>query len=196
MLVESMLTSLLWTKLLAGSRPRLVALPQLVKDSFLQLPRPVLIGIRQGGAHRRAPHPQVLQFSFRRRQTAADLAQGLGPAQLAKQHGHELIPAGEAAAMTLGLMPLHQRFKLQSRKRPQQLRKNAAYSIQAEDLYFFRLVLTREPNPKYRSSAKSNLDRFGRELAPLVIAETPRRDRLPNRGRSAPVFRLSLRLWM
>jgi len=78
----------------------------------------------------------VLQLAFGGRQAATDLAQRLGSPELAKQHRHKLIPAAEPARMPLGLMLLNQSFKLQSRKQLQQLRKNAAYSIQAETSTF------------------------------------------------------------
>jgi hypothetical protein len=44
-------------------------------------------------------------------QAPADLSQALGLRQLAKQHGHELIPAGEPLYMALGAMPGNQFVK-------------------------------------------------------------------------------------
>jgi len=79
----------------------------------------MLIGIRQRRSHRRAPHSQVLQLSFGGGQAAAYFAQRLRSAELAKQHGHKLIPAGEAAGMPLALVLLNESFKLQSWKQPQ-----------------------------------------------------------------------------
>jgi hypothetical protein len=71
------------------------------------------------------------QLSFGGRQASANFPQRLSPAQLAKQHGHELIPTSEAARMPFGFVLLDEGFKLQPGKQLQQLRKNAAYSIQA-----------------------------------------------------------------
>jgi hypothetical protein len=48
---------------------------------------------------------------------------------------------------------LHEPFKLGSGKQRQHLRKNAAYSIQAETSTSQIGSLRREPSPKYRSSA-------------------------------------------
>jgi hypothetical protein len=49
--------------------------------------------------------------------------------QLTKQHGHKLSPAGETPGMALGFVLAHRRFKFQTRKKLQHLRKYAAYSI-------------------------------------------------------------------
>jgi hypothetical protein len=50
--------------------------------------------------------------------------------QLAKQHGDELPPAGEAPRVSLGLMFFDKGLELQPRETPQKLTENAAYSIQ------------------------------------------------------------------
>jgi hypothetical protein len=50
--------------------------------------------------------------------------------QLTKQHGHELSPAGEAPGMALGFVLAHRGLKFQSRKKMQNLREYAAYTIQ------------------------------------------------------------------
>jgi hypothetical protein len=56
-------------------------------------------------------------------QTVADLAQGIGMAQLAKEHGDELRPATESLGGTLGVMLLDQSRELQTGKVMQQLIK-------------------------------------------------------------------------
>ena len=52
------------------------------------------------------------QLALAGRQAAADLAQRLGTAELAKQHGDELSPAGEAAGVALPAMLADGLFKL------------------------------------------------------------------------------------
>src|ERR1035437_9378451 len=48
------------------------------------------------------------------------------PSQLAKQHGHELAPTGEAPRVPLGLVLLDRLLELPAREQLQRLRKNAA----------------------------------------------------------------------
>ena len=60
-------------------------------------------------------------------QPVADLAQGVGAAELAKQHGDELRPAGKPLGSTLAAMFLHQRGKLGPGKMLEQLIEQAGY---------------------------------------------------------------------
>jgi hypothetical protein len=48
---------------------------------------------------------------------------------LAKKHGDELAPASEAARVPLGSVPPHQLLEFQARKKMEDLRENAAYSV-------------------------------------------------------------------
>ncbi len=68
------------------------AAQQLIKHGAVQLPGPMLVGIGQGGALGRIGQPQVPQLAFAGGQSAANLAQGVRPCQVAEQHGHELAP--------------------------------------------------------------------------------------------------------
>jgi len=63
-------------------------------------------------------------------QPAANLAQRLGPAQLAEQHGDQLSPTAESAPMPFGFMFTRRCVKAGSRNELQNLRENAAYSTQ------------------------------------------------------------------
>jgi len=72
----------------------------------------------------------MLQFAFTTRQPAANLAQRTGLPQLTKQHRDELAPAGEPASMSFGSGFANRLLKFQARKELQQLRENAAYSVQ------------------------------------------------------------------
>src|SRR5882672_3250333 len=108
----------------------LTAAEQRVEHRFIQLPRTVLVGIAQSGSLGNILHAQMAQLSLTRRQPAGDLAQALGVAQLAKQHGDHLRPTGKASGVPLGLVLLHGRFKLHSWNQLQNLTENTAYSIQ------------------------------------------------------------------
>ena len=95
---------------LAG-RQDLALRQQLLKHRALQLPRPMFVGISQGGASRSGGQPQMTKFSFAGSQAPTDFPQGLGVPQLTKEHSDELAPTTEAAGMPLGLMKAHRRFK-------------------------------------------------------------------------------------
>ena len=76
----------------------------MIKHSAVQLPGPMFVGIGQGGALGRIGQPQVPQLAFAGGQLATNLAQRLGPPQVAEQHSHELAPATEPSGMPLGRM--------------------------------------------------------------------------------------------
>jgi hypothetical protein len=71
----------------------------------------------------------MLQFPLTGGKTPTYFTQRLRMSQLTKQHGHKLSPAGETPGMALGFVLAHRRFKFQTRKKLQHLRKYAAYSI-------------------------------------------------------------------
>ena len=60
--------------------------------------------------------PSAPRLALAGRQTAADLVQRLGAAELAKQHGDELSPASEAPGVALPVMLADSLFKLRTRK--------------------------------------------------------------------------------
>jgi len=68
------------------------------------------------------------ELAFAGSQAAADFTQRLGLSQLARQHGHELPPAGETAGVPLRPVLTNELFKLQAPKQLEQLRENAAHS--------------------------------------------------------------------
>ena len=74
------------------------------------------IGVGQRRSLRDFLQPQMPQLPFHAGQPAADLAQRVGPAQLAEQHRDELAPAGKSTGMALGPMIPNRRLKFQSRK--------------------------------------------------------------------------------
>jgi hypothetical protein len=69
----------------------------------------------------------MLQLPFATRQTAANLAQGMRPSHLTKQHGHELAPTRETPRVPFRLVLFDRLLKTPPRKQLQHLRENAAY---------------------------------------------------------------------
>ena len=103
---------------------RLAALKQLEEDLLVQRPGPMLIGIGQAGALR-GRDPQVAELALAAGQAAADLPEGLRPAQLAKEHGHKLAPGGEAAGVPFGLRGLDGLLKVEAREGLEELAEHA-----------------------------------------------------------------------
>jgi len=64
----------------------------------------------------RSADPQVFQFPLTTSETSDNLSEGVGTAQLAKEHGHELAPARKASGMTFGTGYFDGLFKLGPRK--------------------------------------------------------------------------------
>jgi len=56
------------------------------------------------------------QFPFTASKASGNFPEGMGSAQLAKQHGHELAPAGKPPGMSFGLSLFHGLLELDSRK--------------------------------------------------------------------------------
>ena len=99
------------------ARRRAAALrQQLLKDGFVDLPGALPVGVGQRRARRSGGQAQMPRLALAGRQAAADLAQRLGTAELAKQHGDELSPAGEAAGVALPAMLADGLFKLRARE--------------------------------------------------------------------------------
>ena len=95
---------------------QLAASPQQRSEHVaVDLPRPVLVGIREGRPSRRVD-AQMAQLSLARSQPIGDLAQRLGASELAERHRHELSPAREAFRLALSIMLLHQLGELSARK--------------------------------------------------------------------------------
>ena len=134
---------------------------QLIEHAPVKLPRPVLVGVGQGGARGRLRQSQMPQLALAGGQPAADLAQRLRPSQVAKQHGHELAPAGETAGMALRPVLGHNPLKLVAGKQLQHLAENAGYSCHGgggppdADYVFSTQTVTEF----YRRRSKPNLDK-------------------------------------
>ena len=76
-----------------------------------------------------ADRPRCLSLPSVAAQAAADLAQRVGLAELTKQHGHELAPAGEPAQVAVGVMLAHGLFEFEARKQLQKLGEDATESL-------------------------------------------------------------------
>lgn len=85
----------------------------------------MLVGIGQSGSAGRLGDAEMDQTAKATGQAVADVAQGVGPAQLAKEHGDELGPAGEALGGAFGVVLFHERGELGAREMLEQLIKEA-----------------------------------------------------------------------
>ena len=72
---------------------------------------------------------EVLELALGRGPPATDLAPRVGLAELTKQHGHELAPAGEPAQVAVGVMLAHGLFEFEARKQLQKLGEEATESL-------------------------------------------------------------------
>jgi hypothetical protein len=101
---------------------------ELKENLLIKLPGAVSIGISQGGMAR-SRDAQMLQLTLATSKPPGNLTQGMGAAQLAKQHSHQLTPTRESFGMTFCLRGHDQILKLRTRKQLQQLAKYATKSI-------------------------------------------------------------------
>ena len=81
----------------------------------------MFVGIGQGGAARCSGNPHMHQPPQAAAQTVADLAQRIGSAQLAEQHGDELRPEGKTLGVTLSGVLLYECGELGTGKVLEQL---------------------------------------------------------------------------
>ena len=59
---------------------------------------------------------QVFEFSFATSETSGNFPERMGAAQLTKQHGDKLAPAGKSFGVTFGMGLFHHVLELDSRK--------------------------------------------------------------------------------
>jgi len=116
------------SELLPCSHLHPTALEELEEDLFIKLPGAMLVGIGQGGPAG-SGDAQMLELPFTASEPSGDLSEGMGSAQLAKEHGDKLPPAGEASGMTFGAGLVHRLLELDSRKQLQELAEYATESI-------------------------------------------------------------------
>ena len=108
-------------------RQGLAAQEQRLEHRPVELPRPMLVRVGQRRPTRRGD-AQVLELALAAAEPAADLAQGVGAAELAEEHRHELPPTGEPPGVPLRVRPRHQSLKLGPREELEQLAEHAAES--------------------------------------------------------------------
>jgi hypothetical protein len=77
---------------------------------------------------------QMYQFSLAASQASGNLPEGVGAAQLAKEHGHKLAPAGKSSAMSFGFALLYGLDKFGFRKKLQKLAEYATKPIHRSSL--------------------------------------------------------------
>ena len=77
----------------------------------------------------RCRQAEVLELALGRGPPTTDLAQRVGLAELTKQHGYELPPAGETAQVAVGVMLPHGLLEFQARKQLQKLGEDATETL-------------------------------------------------------------------
>jgi len=93
----------------------LASFEELHKDSLVELPGPVLVGISQGGTTGGAD-AQMFQFAFTASQPSGNLPKRMGSAQLTEEHGHKLAPTREPSGMAFSFCFHNGLLELDSRK--------------------------------------------------------------------------------
>lgn len=96
--------------------------------------KPVSIEESGGG------HAQMDNLSFVGSQSLADLAEGVGAAELAEEHGDGLVPVGESSGMAFGVQFFHGMLEFGSGKELQELAEYVTKSIHSWPSFFVRLV--------------------------------------------------------
>ena len=89
-------------KLLLFTRALTIAkIPQVKEGILIKLPGTVSVGIGKGALCRSSAQSQVTELATGDSQSVADLSQAFSLGQLTEEHGHILIPGGEALSMAL-----------------------------------------------------------------------------------------------
>src|SRR5206468_999158 len=119
-------------ELLARSAPdhgRLALRQQLLEHRLVERPRPVRVGVSERRPLRGIGKAQVFELALAARQTPADLAEAVGAAELAEEHGDELTPAREPLGGVIGTMVFDRLLELKAGEELQQLREDARKSL-------------------------------------------------------------------
>jgi hypothetical protein len=83
---------------------------------LIKFPGTMFIGISQGGMTG-SSDAQVFELAFATPKTPGNLPEGIGAAQLTKQHGDKLTPAGKSFGMTFSMGFFHHVLELDSWKK-------------------------------------------------------------------------------
>jgi hypothetical protein len=102
-------------KFLFGLDLTLASFEELHKDSLVELPGPMLIGISQGGTTG-GGDAQMFQFAFTAPQPSSNLPKRMGSTQLTEEHGYKLPPASKSSGMAFSFCLFHGLLELDSRK--------------------------------------------------------------------------------
>ena len=95
-------------------------------EQFLeQSRRTMLVGVGQSGSAGRFSDAEMDQAAQTTRQPIADLAQGIGASELAKEHGDELRPAGKSLGSAFGAVLLDKSGEFGTRKMLEKLIEQA-----------------------------------------------------------------------
>ena len=86
----------------------LASFEQWHKDSLVELPGSVFIGISEGGAAG-GGNSKMFQFTFTASETSCNFSERVSSAQLAEEHSYKLAPASESSGMSFGLLKLDTR---------------------------------------------------------------------------------------
>ena len=87
----------------------------LEKDRLVEFPRAVCVGVRESRFAGCGQDAELLERRLAAGQSQTDLAQRVQVPELAKEHGHELLPTGEALGSALCLMLLDRQVELSTR---------------------------------------------------------------------------------
>ncbi len=94
---------------------RLAPIKKFQKDILIKFPGTMFVGVSQSGMTG-STDAKVFELAFATAETAANLAEGIGPPQLTEQHGYKLAPGGEPPGMTFGFGFFDHLLELQTRK--------------------------------------------------------------------------------
>jgi hypothetical protein len=127
------------------------------KEILIDLPGAVLIGVGQGGMFGGFGDAEMDQFALAGLEAFVDFAEALRLAELAEKHGHELVPAAEAAGVAFALVATDDLFEKRSGDQMEKLAENAGYLRQGGVLVgWSRFLQEASPYPN-RASPFRNL---------------------------------------
>src|SRR2546427_8536922 len=119
-------------ELLARSPPdhgRLALRQQLLEHRLVERPRSVRVGVGERRPLRGIGKAQVFELALAARQTPADLAEAVGAAELAEEHGDELTPARKPLGGVIGTMLFDCLLELKAGEEREQLSEDARKTL-------------------------------------------------------------------
>ncbi len=97
------------------------------EEILIDLPGAVLIRVGQGGMFGGFGDAEMDQFAFAGLESFVDFAEALRLAELAEEHGDELVPTVETAGVAFALMAADDLFKHRLGDQMEKLAENAGY---------------------------------------------------------------------